>query len=222
MNIKGLILLLCLALLLCATALAAPPEPDPDSVDAGAPAPIFLTLFIHDQLDPREVADLGPDYLEWFLKELTQVTGRRVNVIRVVNTPGMTDFGYRQGDDAQTMREWQNRVLDYIEARNLPLSTKYHKYLLITRHNVTPEVMGVAYSNRGIAIASIRAYNTIGHEIGHMLGATHENAETRLLSFPPCRTLMYPEHSALFANCFVFSDKNRQAIHEYLNGNAAP
>lgn len=222
MKIKGLILLLCLTLLVCTAALATPQKPAPDSVDADALTPIFLTLFIHDQLDPKEVAGLGPDYLEWFLKEVTQITGRRVSVIRVTNTPGMTDFGYRQSDDMQAMREWHKRVVHYIETRNLPLSTKNHKYILITRHNLASDILGVAFSNRGVAIASLKAYNTIGHEIGHLLGATHDNAETSFARGLPCRTLMYPEHTALIANCYVFSEKNRQAIHEYVNDKAAP
>lgn len=220
MKIKGLTLLLYLSLLFSTTALAIPYKPEFDSVDAAEAPNIVLTLFIHDQLDPRDVAGLGPDYLEWFIKELSHVTGRRIQIITVTNTPGMTDFGYRQGDDMKIMIEWRSRVMDYIEAQNLPRSTKRHKYILITRHKPTSDILGVAFSTSGVAIASIKSYSTLGHEIGHLLGATHENAETRLLSLPPCRTLMYPEHSEFIANCFAFSDKNRQAIHEYVNGNS--
>lgn len=216
MNIKGLTLLLCL--LFATTVQAGPQKPGPDNVDSESGPPIVLTLFLHDQLDPMEIAGLGPDYLEWFIKELTQVTGRRVNVVSLRHIPGVTDFGYRQGDELKAMSDWRLQVVNYIEANNLPLSTQRHKYLLITRHNISAETLGIAYTNSGVAIASIKAYSTIGHEIGHMLGATHEKSETRFASGLPCRTLMYPEHTALFANCFVFSDANRQAVHEYVNG----
>lgn len=218
MKIKGLTLLLYLSLLFSTTTLAIPYKPDLDSVDAGETPNIVLTLFIHDQLDPGEIITLGPDYLEWFIKELSHVTGRRIQIITVAHTPGMTDFGYRQGDSLQALSDWRSRVMDYIEAKNLPRSTKRHKYILITRYKLTSEVLGIAFSTSGVAIASIRSYNTLGHEVGHLLGATHENAETRLLSLPPCRTLMYPEHNEFIANCFEFSAKNRQAIHEYVNG----
>lgn len=222
MKIKGLSLLLCLTLLVCSGIRAAPEEPGTDSVDAGSLPPIVLTLFIHDQLDPREVAGMGPDYMEWFIKEVTHITGRRVSVIRITRTPGMTDLGYRQEDGMHAMSEWHKRVLDYIETHNLPLSTKRHKYILVTRHNLAKDVLGMSFGSRGVAIASLKAYNTIGHEVGHLLGATHENAETSFAHGLPCRTLMYPEHTALIANCYVFSDKNRQAIVDYMNDTNQP
>ncbi len=217
MKTKGLTLL-CLMLLLCRLVQAAPETPDADTTDHAPSPPLVLNLFYHDQLEPREIASLGPDYLAWFIKELTQVTGRRIEVISLSRIPDLTDLGYRQDDALASLSAWDDRVRGYIEKMNLPKSTRRHKYVLITRHNINAEVLGIAFPTKGVAIASIKAYNTLGHEIGHLFGAVHEHAETRLAAFPPCRTLMYPEHTLLIANCFVFSEKNRQTIHQDVNG----
>ncbi|MCO8165645.1 hypothetical protein NJC38_26265 [Pseudomonas sp. 21LCFQ010] len=211
MSLKQLGLILALNLYLSSSALAAH-----DQVDSDRLLPIFLTLFFHDQLTDQEIAGVKSDNLDWFLKELTEVTGRRTHVITRRHQPGITDFGYRTGDSTQAIEQWRQRLSAYLHANNLPLDSRRHKYVLVTRHNLTHDVGGIARVQMNEAIASLRAYINIAHEVGHLFGATHDNAYFRLSALPPCRTLMYPNHTALVANCYEFSEPNREAIRHYL------
>lgn len=211
MRLKHLGLALAVELCLSNSLLAAP-----DQVDGQTLQPIFLTLFFHDQLTPQELVGVGPDHLQWLLKELSDVTGRRVHLITRRNQPGVTDFGYRLGDSTSAIEQWRNHLNAYLQASNLPVDSRRHKYVLVTRHNLTQDVGGIARVQMSEAIASLRAYINIAHEVGHLFGATHENAYFRLAALPPCRTLMYPSHTALIANCYEFSEQNREAIRHYL------
>ncbi|WP_109514424.1 reprolysin-like metallopeptidase [Pseudomonas ovata] len=211
-------LLLCLALCLDAAAQAVPRPTSLDQVDGPAPLrPIVLTLFLHDQLTRQEVSDLNDGYLGWFIKEVTDITGRRVNVLSITGQPGYTDFGYRLGDGIQTLQAWKEHVLDYVDRHNLPRPGRYHKYVLVTRHRLTSDILGISFSTQGVAIASLRSWSTIAHEVGHTLGALHENAQTRYTPGLPCQTLMAPTESLILPSCYVFSDSNREAIKAYLD-----
>lgn len=220
MNIKCPTLLFLAALYLpfvAAASIEPLTEPGVDVTDAGQKQPLFLTLFIHDQISPADRAGLGPDYLEWFSKELSHITGRRVSFKIITDKPGYTDFGYRLGNHGKAIDEWRERTIDYITDNNLPLRSKRHKYILVTKNNITSDVLGVAAVNAGAAIASLKSYSTIGHEIGHLFAASHENSETNFPSGIPCRTLMYPSQTEFFPSCYAFSEKNRNAIRQYLN-----
>lgn len=216
MSLKQLGLALALNLCISSNILATTEPVEGDQVDGDSLRPLFLTLFFHDQLSPQEIAGVGPDNLEWFLKELTEVTGRRVHVITKRNQPGVTDFGYRLGDGSVALERWRDQLEPYLEANNLPIDSRRHKYVLVTRHNLTHDVGGIARVHKSEAIASLNAYINIAHEVGHLFGAAHENAYFRLAALPPCQTLMYPSHTALVASCYQFSNENRQAIRHYL------
>jgi hypothetical protein len=215
-------LLLACAFCLPFLATASPQDEKPvketgmTEVDSG-PLPLVLTLFIHDQLTPREIAGLSKDYLEWFIKELGQISDRRIQVISVTHKPGYTDFPYRQDSPAESLQQWRDRIVDYMEDNNLPMKTQRHKYVLLTGNKVSVDIKGIAYASNGVAIASVKNFTTLAHEIGHLLGATHENAEVLYSSVVPCRTLMYPTQTEFFASCYRFSDKNREAIAHYLD-----
>ncbi|WNW12532.1 hypothetical protein RRX38_15745 [Pseudomonas sp. DTU_2021_1001937_2_SI_NGA_ILE_001] len=188
----------------------------PASADADrALQPIVLTLFLHDQLSPQEKASIGPDHLAWLIQELTLVTGRRVQIISVTDKPGYTDFGYRVGDPIKSLAQWHERVGHYIDENNLPVASRRHRYVLVTRHRLDSITLGIAYIRSDSAIASIRSYNTIGHEVGHLLGASHEAAHLSFAHGLPCGTVM---SEAPLPSCYVFSDNNRQAIRDYLKG----
>lgn len=76
----------------------------------------------------------------------------------------------------------------------------------------------MADANKKIAaIASIQSYNAPAHELGHLIGATHEAAQVMYTPWP-CETNMDSERTIGFSLCYVFSDENKNLIANYLNG----
>ncbi len=209
---------LALTLFSCILPASALAQAGPDTVArAEQPRlPIVLTLFLHDQLTEEEVANLGPDYLSWFIKDLVTITGRQVEVVLVRNKAGYTDFDYRLGDADKSLYEWDQRIIDYVINNRLPRG-KRHKYLLITRNNLTLLTEGIAGLGKRSAIASLTAYRTIAHEVGHLLGATHADGEFHATAAPlPCNTNMVAGEIFLIKNCYLYSEQSAQVIRNYL------
>lgn len=69
------------------------------------------------------------------------------------------------------------------------------KQLLLTRNSYDHSGLnynaGLAYQKQNTAIASAGAYGAPAHEIGHLLGATHEDAELKFNGWV-CETYTHP------------------------------
>jgi hypothetical protein len=171
-----------------------------------------LFLFIHDQVSEQERTELGSGYLNTFLAHMEEVTGRRTTVTIITDKPGFTDFAYRQSDQSKLMSDWSSTSIRYADENNLPPPSERHKYMLVTSNKIDWLTHGVSAPTLNVGIASTKMYNTIGHEIGHLLGAEHEAA-----SGLPCQTIMWPNSLTAINPCYYFSEANQDAIHEYLN-----
>ena len=183
-----------------------------------AKLPIVLTLFLHDELDSQDIKNLDAGYITWFTDDLEYITGRTVEVIQVRQKPGFTDFDYRLGDADKALNAWDQRVIDYVIHESKPRD-KRHKYLLVTRDNLTFFVQGISNFGKRSAIASMTAYRTIAHEVGHTLGATHTDGQFRATAAPaPCITNMFIEDFFFVKNCYLYSDQSARAIRKYLQG----
>ncbi|WP_341960942.1 hypothetical protein [Pseudomonas sp. RC10] len=181
-----------------------------------AKMPIVLTLFLHDELNDEDIRNLDAKYLRWFTEDLGAMTERNVQIVPILRKPGYTDFDYRLGDADKALYEWDQRVIDYVIDENKPRD-KRHKYLLITKDNLTLFVQGVAGLGKRSAIASMTAYRTLAHEVGHTLGATHSDGEFHATAAPaPCITNMFVEDVFFLKNCYRYSEKSAQAIRNYL------
>lgn len=179
--------------------------------------PIVLTLFLHDELNDQDIRQLDAKYLGWFTEDLSAITERDVQIVPILRKPGYTDFDYRLGDADKALYEWDQRVIDYVIGEQKPRD-KRHKYLLITKDNLTFFVQGIAALGKRSAIASMTAYRTIAHEVGHTLGATHGDGEFHATAAPaPCITNMFVEDVFFLKNCYRYSEKSAQAIRDYLN-----
>ena len=178
--------------------------------------PIVLTLFLHDQLTSNQIANLDQGHLAWFTKDLELITGRKVEVVTVRDKPGYTDFVYRLGDSNKALYEWDQRVIDFTVYNALPRS-KRHKYVLVTPENLTFLVHGIAVLGGRSAIASVSAYRTIAHEVGHTLGASHSEGQFHATAAPvPCITNMFAEDVFFLKNCWRYSEESAQVIRDYL------
>ncbi|WP_249583098.1 hypothetical protein [Pseudomonas viridiflava] len=186
--------------------------------DDGPPSkrPLFLFFFVHDDVKETDVGRLAKEYIEWFVKDLEGFTDRRVQLQFVRHTPGMTDFGYKGDDLNAILANFNKRVDHYMNKENLPRNGTT-KYLLLTQAMINSSTLGIAGVKGYAGIASLEAYTAVAHELGHMLGGDHEDAKVLYRGGWWCETNMIGARNTLRANCYLYSDENRQRIVAHLN-----
>ncbi|KPW96257.1 reprolysin-like metallopeptidase [Pseudomonas syringae pv. coryli] len=178
---------------------------------AGGPN-LGLFLIMHDQLTSYERAELAEKYLNPLLAQLEEITGRRTTVTFIKDEPGLTDFAYRGDDLDKLLYRLSKESIQYANAKNLPAPSERHKYVLVTSNKLNGSVHGVTATNYHVAMASLKAYNTLPHEVGHLFGAEHEAAT----GFP-CQTTMWEKSHSTIIPCYYFSDANKQLIRDYVD-----
>ena len=173
--------------------------------------PLFFYIFVHDDIAPKDRSNLHKNHFEWLQKDLESFTGRRVRLQFIENTAPWTNFRY-QGDDLnKTLSDWTKLASQYRSGHNLPVNG-LGKYLLLTQNRLNSYTGGVAGFNHHAGIASTTSYPAPAHELGHMLGGTHEAAEVIFKDGWWCETNIVAVRNPLRANCYVFSDMNKQQI----------
>lgn len=181
--------------------------------------PIQLYVFYHDDVEASTRRTVPRAYLKDCITELQQVTGRQFIMEYRHSIPGLTDIEYK-GDAGRALSQWEGRVNHYADMNNLA-SDGLQRFLLVTQDSINEQVLGITRAWGVCLIASLTSYQTIAHELGHTLGAKHEDAELQRNAFGlVCETYVYPEHSTGRANCYQYSLKNRQNIAEFLAGRA--
>lgn len=176
---------------------------------------LFINLFIHDDVPQSRINKLRQDYFIWLIKDLESITGRRVQLKFIRDVPTLTNFPYKAQSMEQGLLLWVNRLGNYLDVHNLPLN-RTSKYLLLTRDKLDDSGLGVALDQGHTGIASLEAYTAPAHELGHMFGATHDASQVLYRKGWWCETNLAPKRNRTLANCYVFSDANRQLISNYL------
>ncbi|WP_024644652.1 reprolysin-like metallopeptidase [Pseudomonas syringae] len=171
-----------------------------------------MFLIMHDQLTRHERAELADSYVNPLLAQLQEITDRRTTVTLIENEPGLTDFAYRGEELGELLYQLSKESIEYADRNNLPRPSERHKYVLITSNKINGAVHGASAKSHHIAMASLKGYNTLPHEIGHLFGATHEAAT----GFP-CQTTMWWSSTTSIIPCYYFSDANKQLIRNYVD-----
>ncbi|HEY0288264.1 MAG TPA: M12 family metallo-peptidase [Pseudomonas sp.] len=178
--------------------------------------PVNLYLFYHDDVDAATRRIVPKNYLKDCIQELQKVTGREFSIHYMRSIPGMTDMNYK-GYEAQVIADWDKQVRRYVEQHRLSLE-KTDKYLLVTNDQLNENTVGVAYQGKNSLVASLVTYQAIAHEIGHSLGAVHEDSELQHNAFGGvCETFVYPNRDTGRGNCYSYSVKNRQRMADFLS-----
>jgi hypothetical protein len=185
------------------------------------PKPIVIVVIKHDDLKDYSTSQLYPDYFSWFKPELEKVAQRKVQIrIPPVGAhPSLSGFNYKQADARKATLEWWALVqeLHINTVQRGDLEQALTKILLLTRDNLTSEVAGMAIINSHAAIASITQYRTPAHEIGHMLGATHDDGAIEYDGWWH-HSIMFDDDFASFrGNSYRFTEKNRANIRNYVD-----
>ena len=182
-----------------------------------------ITIFaiIHNDIPESTKNTLYDDHFHPFVTELESFTGRRVRVISSERKP-YSDFPYKGENESLTLSLWENMAFNFLdEMRAKGVQTNLlTKIILITNDTLNVKVAGIArtvppFHSGTVAISSLSTYVNVGHEIGHLLGAKHEDAETQYNGWW-CDTYMRPQGDVFKSNCYTYSPANRQNIKNYL------
>ncbi|WP_146120282.1 hypothetical protein [Paraburkholderia sp. BL21I4N1] len=169
-----------------------------------------FSIFVHD--DAKNVA--LNDHLSWWigLIEAMLPAGRTMKIDIRRDLPGITDFAYTGGDTARKLLDWSAQVDAQFPQDEAGVN---NKFLLFTDEWVSAGVGGIAHQGGDYGIASAKGHQFLAHEFGHMLKATHENAEIRYNGWW-CETIMFATALDLRSNCYDYSDANEKLIRAYL------
>jgi hypothetical protein len=185
------------------------------------PKPIVIVVIKHDDLKDYTTSQLYPDYFAWFKTELEKVAHRKVQIrIHPVGSyPSLSGFNYKHEEEEKTIREWWRLVkeLHIKTVQNGGLEPSLTKTLLLTRDNLNSKVAGIATVKSYAAIASITQYQTPAHEIGHMLGATHDDGAIEYDGWWHDSIMCGDKLQEFRGNTYRFTEKNRANIRNYVD-----
>lgn len=180
---------------------------------------LVIWVYPHNELADISDEQLNNDYFQHWLEEMRLVTDKPLEVIFKRNVPGITDISYDGMTGDELLKQFTNEIAYRPEAQPFTLM---RKHLLLTQNPYDRSglnyVAGLAYYKQTTAIASLAVYTAPAHELGHMLSATHEDAQVNFNGWF-CETYTHPR-IPLRSNCYRYSDKNRQNITDYLNANS--
>lgn len=174
-------------------------EPEHDTVDLPdndeESRDLHVFAFVHDDV-PLDDDALFERFFAWWIKrmEFDVLEDRRTHVHLRRSIPGVTDpsYGYNGA-----LAQWVQSARRYTDPElPAPVGIKYIRNILLVKGaEVERGAAGIANRQPGsYAMAStIGSIAVPAHEIGHMLGASHDHAERRFTGpFSTCDTLMYP------------------------------
>ncbi|MHC8317044.1 reprolysin-like metallopeptidase [Pseudomonas sp. LB3P31] len=189
--------------------------------------PITIMVVIHNDLQDYSREKLYDDHFSWLQTELEDISGRPVfiHMSDKNDVPELSDYSYRNTDVGAAAEGWKQKTGDLHNSMSQQQS--FHsglvKILLLTRNNVDETLWGLLGSVGGVTfmksyagIAAITSRQAAAHEIGHMLGATHEDSEVHYDGWWKDSVMLADQGSQFRGNSDRFSDKNRQNIRDYL------
>ena len=190
--------------------------------------PITIIVVLHNDLQEYQKNDLYTDYFSWLKTELESISERYVRFLLHSHheVPHLSGYNYKNEDGVAALRGWVNLIQDWY--------TKILKYeehepgltkvLLLTRNNIYTKAGGLLGGIAGYglvkghcAIAAITSKQIPAHEIGHMLGATHEDSEVIYNGWWHDTIMLSDDFSSARGNAYRYSDKNRENIRQYLS-----
>ncbi|WP_256215612.1 hypothetical protein [Pseudomonas sp. NBRC 111131] len=180
---------------------------------------LVVTIYLHDDLADMREEQLNTDYVQHWLDEMRNFTHHPIEVVMRRNVQGITDIDYQSMPSGQILDTFTQEIA-YLASNQM--FSFLNKHLLMTRNPYDKSglnyLAGLAHFKHNTAIASLSSYSSVAHEIGHMLSATHEDAELKFNGWV-CETYTHPRVPAR-SHCYRYSDRNRANISDYLKYNS--
>lgn len=177
------------------------------------PQPLQITVFVHQDVSASTDA-LYNTYLEHWEKAMNEISGREVIFEYITEANAITTLNYQHEDVTVPLREMSKLFGWHGKAHPKQGHGSLQKGLLLTQHPINDVAGGVAEDRGDVGIASLVSYNFPAHELGHMFGATHENATGGWSSL--CDTYMMPQRNAFKAHCYAYSEANEDLLGNIL------
>jgi hypothetical protein len=177
------------------------------------PNRLTFHLMLHDDVGMSSQR-IHASYVAWWLADLQRniAPGKKVDLFYSQHIPGVTDVRYQY---VGSLHDWSDVIGNYAQEQHVPRTYK-HKFMLIVKDLPEPERHGRSWQRGSEGIASISGrYPEVAHQLGHLLGATHANAEVRYGGWW-CETNMYAPSLLLRSNCYAYSRANMRLMDEYI------
>ncbi|MHC8347882.1 hypothetical protein ACYZT7_00520 [Pseudomonas sp. RT4P38] len=182
---------------------------------------ITIIAVIHDDVPKSTATTIYADHFRPLVSELESFTERKVNVVFAGGEP-YNKFDYKGDDSLNTLRSWEAlgyKLLDEMKKEGLN-TDDMTKVILVTNDTLNDKTAGAALlwppANTGkFAIASLGSHLYVGHEVGHLLGAKHEDFEVQYNGWW-AETYMAPKREIIRSISYTFSPANRRNIKNYL------
>lgn len=184
--------------------------------DAPAEKTLHIWVFLHDRSGEHDYAKFLNWYAAWWIKDMeTNVRpGMPIRVSLRARIPGLTDMDYHAGKAEKSISNVAVAGARYVREHGGHVDNLSRFVLFVNEppRNLPSGVLGGAIESYGAAIASNRGHRHIfAHEVGHLIGATHEAAENRFF----CVTNM-GNNIIGKAACRVYTKANEKNIRDYL------
>ncbi|WP_052698010.1 hypothetical protein [Luteibacter yeojuensis] len=177
---------------------------------------LHVWLYIHDDAGENDHAKVLSWYAAWWIRDMEKTVrpGVPIRVSLRARVPGVTNLAYHQGSREDRILELAKAARDDVKARGEPVTPLTRYVLLVGKPAASwgAGTFGLAIEQSGAALISNHGHRHVfAHEVGHLLGATHEAAEDRW----NCVTNMGP--MVLFkVACRVYTKANDQNIRDYI------